>query len=87
MRFVVVQEDQAEQDYEVISNRADNLSAPTPGISTLKKSEGTKIYPPSVSVASLLKAGKLVKPTKKNKVTLSLENFDVSTQQWVDVLM
>ena len=51
---------------------------------TLKKPEGVKIYPSSISVALLLKAGKLVKPTKKNKVTLSLDNFDVSTQQWVN---
>jgi hypothetical protein len=26
-----------------------------------------------------------VKPSEKNQVTLTLENFDVSTQQWVDV--
>ena len=80
MRFVV-QEDQAEQDYEVITS----ISAPIQGISCLKKPEGTKTYPSSISVASLLKAGKLVKPIERNKVTLTLENFDVLTQQWVDV--
>ena len=62
MRFVV-QEDQAEQDYEVITS----ISAPIQGISCLKKPEGTKTYPSSISVASLLKAGKLVKPIEKKQ--------------------
>lgn len=62
-----------------------NLSTPTPGSLCQKKPEGTTIYPSSISIASLLKAGKLVKPREKNKVTLALENFDVSTQQWVEV--
>lgn len=85
MRFVVLQEDQVEQEYEMNTSKVNNLSTPTPGSLCQKKPEGTKIYPSSISIASLLKAGKLVKPREKNKVTLALENFDVSTQQWVEV--
>ena len=66
------------------SSKVNNFSAPTPGTLDQKKPEGTKTYPSSVSVATLLKAGKLVKPREKNKATLALENFDVSTQQWVE---
>ena len=42
-------------------------------------------YPASVSIASLLEAGKLVKPKPKNKATLIFENFDLPTQKWIEV--
>ena len=38
-------------------------------------------FPVSVSIADLLKAGKLVKPNK-NKVKLTFEKFDVQKQEW-----
>ena len=44
-----------------------------------------KKYPASVSIDVLLKAGKLVKPMSKKKVTLTIEEFDVVSQKWSDV--
>ncbi len=41
-------------------------------------------YPASVSIDTLLKAGKLVKPTDKRKETLTFEAFDVANQKWSD---
>lgn len=38
-------------------------------------------FPASVSVADLLKAGKLVKPSDKKKVTLTFEKFNVELQK------
>eukprot|EP00794_Sanderia_malayensis_P002723 gene2723-3148_t len=38
--------------------------------------------PKSVSAADLLKAGKLVKPPKQERVTLHLEEFDVEQRAW-----
>ena len=43
-------------------------------------------FPASVSIADLLKAGKLVKPPKKNKVKLTFEKFDVQNQEWQEVM-
>ena len=40
----------------------------------------------SVSIADLLKAGKLVKPPNKNKVKLTFEKFDVQDQEWQEVM-
>ena len=44
-----------------------------------------KKYPASVSIDVLMKAGKLVKPKSKKKVTLTIEEFDVVSQKWRDV--
>ena len=43
-------------------------------------------FPASVSIADLLKAGKLVKPPNKNKVKLTFEKFDVQDQEWQEVM-
>ena len=40
----------------------------------------------SVSIADLLKAGKLVKPSNKNKVTLTFEKFEVHKQEWQEFM-
>ena len=57
-------------------SRGENLDTPT---------LETK-FPASVSIADLLKAGKLVKPPKKNKVKLTFEKFDVQNQEWQEVM-
>ena len=44
--------------------------------------ETSAINPKSVSVADLLKAGKLVKPPQQERVTLHLEEFDVQERSW-----
>ena len=44
-----------------------------------------KKYPASVSIDVLPKAGKLVKPKSKKKVTLTIEEFDVVSKKWRDV--
>ena len=41
------------------------------------------ILPHSIDV--LLKAGKLIKPKSKKKVTLTIKEFDVVSQKWRDV--
>ena len=43
-------------------------------------------FPASVSIADLLKAGQLVKPSNKNKVTLTFEKFDVHKQEWQEFM-
>ena len=59
-------------------------SAPSP----VKKSRNllalqSTVFPKSVSVTALLKAGKLVKPPATNMTTLDLESFDVTKMKWV----
>ena len=41
------------------------------------------VFPKSVSVTDLLKAGKLVKPPATNRTVLDLESFDVTEMKWV----
>ena len=41
------------------------------------------VFPKSVSVTDLLKAGKLVKPPATNITVLDLESFDVTETKWV----
>ena len=41
------------------------------------------VFPTSVSVTDLLKAGKLVKPPAKNMTALDLESFHVTEMKWV----
>ena len=41
------------------------------------------VFPKSVSVTDLLKAGKLVKPPATNVTALDLESFDVAEMNWV----
>ncbi|CAB4002129.1 Transient receptor potential cation channel subfamily M member 6 [Paramuricea clavata] len=84
VRFVVLQEDQVEEEYEINTSKVNNLSTSTPGSLCQKKPEGTKICPSSISIASLLKAGKLVKPREKNKqwVEVAAEEFAIDTQKF-----
>ena len=58
-------------------------SAPSP----VKKSGNllalqSTVFPKSVSVTDLLKAGKLVKPPATNMTALDLESFDVTEMKW-----
>ena len=46
----------------------------------------TTQFPPSVSIATLLEAGKLVKPVPKNKLLLTFEQFDIASKQWTDAI-
>ena len=41
------------------------------------------VFPKSVSVTDLQKAGKLVKPPATNMTVLDLESFDVTETEWV----
>jgi hypothetical protein len=43
------------------------------------------VYPSSISIDALMKAGLLVNPRKKNHVTLTLEKFNIKDQEWVTV--
>lgn len=43
-------------------------------------------FPASVSIAELMKAGKLVKPQSRNKVKLTFEKFDVKNRDWQEVI-
>ena len=43
------------------------------------------VYPSSISIDALMKAGQLVNPRKKNHVTLTLEKFNIKDQEWVTV--
>ena len=56
--------------------RGENLDTPT---------LETK-FPASVSIADMLKAGKLVKPQKRSNVKLTFEKFDVQSQDWQEVM-
>lgn len=40
------------------------------------------VYPSSISIDALMKAGQLVKPKKKNQVSLTLEKFNINDQEW-----
>ena len=46
----------------------------------------TTQFPPSISIASLLEAGKLVKPVPKNKLLLTFEQFDIASKKWTDAI-
>lgn len=46
----------------------------------------TTQFPPSVSIASLLDAGKLIKPVTKNKCLLTFEQFDIASKEWTDAM-
>jgi hypothetical protein len=69
-------EDESEQEES-------NQSPVNPG-KAAAAAEDTQ-YPASVSIDVLLKAGQLIKPKRKNQVSLSLEKFDINKQEWVSV--
>ena len=98
VRFVVGQEDASVISVCTISSLYQPKPANTPShhndrCSSLPASTSTKEqhigeiktrYPASVSIDTLLKAGKLVKPADKRKETLTFETFDVANQKWSD---
>lgn len=43
-------------------------------------------FPASVSIATLLEAGKLVRPTSKKKAVLTFEQFDITSKKWQDAM-
>ena len=43
------------------------------------------VYPASISIDALMKAGQLFKPVKKNRASLKLEKFVIKDQEWVAV--
>ena len=98
VRFVVGQEDHIASAYQdkgcsafgespfrraetSCENTFNHRRASAPNYKSVKDQK----YPASVSIDVLLKAGKLIKPKSKSKVTLSIEEFDVVSQQWKDV--
>ena len=46
----------------------------------------TTKFPASVSIASLLEAGKLVKSVAKKKLSLNFEQLDIASRQWKDAV-
>ena len=46
----------------------------------------TTKFPSSVSIASLLEAGKLVKSVAKKKLLLNFEQLDIASRQWKDAV-
>ena len=98
MRFVVGQEDTSvssvctisslyqPQPESTPSHHNDSYhSLPASSFTNEQRTEKIKTkYPASVSIDTLLKAGKLVKPTDKRKETLTFEAFDVANQKWSD---
>ena len=98
MRFVVLQdqEENSEQPWEesIISERSllsssrDNkrqaLSADIPVRPRLKIPETQ--FPASVSIDTLLSAGKLVRPTFTKKAVLNFERFEIQTGTWKSVM-
>lgn len=76
-------DDQSSDDKDSLEE--DLASGPTLKATTFTASSQKKSYPASISVTSLLNAGKLIKPNPKNKVSLNFEVFDLSTKLWVDV--
>ena len=46
----------------------------------------TTKFPSSISIASLLEAGKLVKPVAKKKLLLNFEQFYIASRQWKDAM-
>ena len=98
VRFVVGHEDASVSSVCTISSLYQPKPANTPShhndrCSSLPASTSTKEqhigelktrYPASVSIDTLLKEGKLVKPADKRKETLNFETFDVANQKWSD---
>jgi hypothetical protein len=78
VRFVVLKE-QYDVEEEISSEGSDKescSSAPAPRVEHHKTSGSQEsAFPASVSIASLLKAGKLVKPKHTKKATLIFESL------------
>jgi hypothetical protein len=93
VRFVHVQDNEEDSEhsdnfdnFHVRSNcvkpKASNSSCQITGVSTsVVKSQ----FPASISIGELLRAGKLVAPASKKTVSLALEHFDITNQEWSEV--
>ena len=58
-----------------------NCKSATATCSPAKMKTIESVYPASVSIDALLKAGKLAKPQPRNKVTFTLEAFDIESRE------
>jgi hypothetical protein len=63
-----------------------NCKSATATCSPAKMKTIETVYPASVSIDALLKAGKLAKPQQRNKVTFTLEAFDIESREWTEVM-
>ena len=89
MRFAVVQDVDDDdnddgQDDDHVEERSwspgvSSFSSPLPSVQT--QSQQQKVYPKSISIDELMKAGKLVKPKPVTKVTLEIEEFCMGSRQ------
>lgn len=97
VRFVAMQETDEAGVYqtnsqESLSTRYSNIKSSPVQLNGKKSENGIVVpilattFPASISVADLLKAGKLVKPPTRNKMKLVFEKFDVHTQGWIEVM-
>lgn len=68
------------------SHTARNCKSATDTCSPAKSKNIETAYPASVSIDTLLKAGKLAKPQPKNKVTITCEAFDIKSREWTEVM-
>ena len=82
----------SEQDgEELCSSREESEQNDIPELNTSPINTGKAAvpeetqYPASISIDVLLKAGQLIKPERKNQVSLSLERFNIKEQEWVSV--
>ena len=82
----------SEQDgEELCSSREESEQNDIPELNTSPINTGKAAvpeetqYPASISIDVLLKAGQLIKPKRKNQVSLSLERFNIKEQEWVSV--
>lgn len=88
MRFKL---ESTEQDAEECSSAEESeqneiLELNTSPITTEKAEVPEEtVYPASISIDVLLKAGQLIKPKRKNQVSLLLEKFNIKEQEWVSV--
>lgn len=66
----------------LLEHKAKSTPSPVKKSGNLPVLQST-VFPKSVSVTDLLKAGKLVKPPATNITMLDLESFDVTETKWV----
>lgn len=84
MRFALPEEQSENQQVESSPEpeTVDDQDSLTPVVNSDKPGPSA-VFPPSVSIDTLLKAGKLVKPVATTKVKLTLESYDIATKTWI----
>lgn len=87
MRLAIedLQDHDDDKNYEREHHSSANTRTGGHGVPTKKQKQlhqPQTEYPQSVSIAAILKAGQLVKPKEKNRVTFAIEAFDVKKQEW-----